>query len=356
VFWKPRFSAANNYNMNYKKERPFYKYRYDDKFRMYVEEISDNFEYRSYARNYDYRYGIALETEDVNGYVIKKEIDEFGRLTKVQGPKEAAAGQPYTIMMEYFPTTIVSNGNISRTAYARTKHFDAQHPNDPIETVTFADGLGRAIQVKKDGAITDNKTPDQQSDVMIVSGRAKFDAFGRVKAAYYPQTAPLGDWNKLMDSFDSVEPTKTTYDILDRPVTTTPSSLDKGGRSGEWFDFKGTLDVIIALLANELRGLKLGGGALDDKIGDGINAIDNASNAIKTIKGAGEEEKIDMQIKVYTTTDILRDNDSQVHEGKPRDTSVIASDSVKINALNKRNYNIKKQEAERKNIIYKQNK
>ena len=206
---------------NYKKERPFYKYRYDDKFRMYVEEISDNFEYRSYARNYDYRYGIALETEDVNGYVIKKEIDEFGRLTKVQSPKEAAAGQPYTIAMEYFPTTTVSNGNITRTAYARTKHFDAQHPNDPIETVTFVDGLGRAIQVKKDGAITDNKTPDQQSDVMIVSGRAKFDAFGRVKAAYYPQTAPLGDWNKLMDSFDSVEPTKTTYDILDRPVTTT---------------------------------------------------------------------------------------------------------------------------------------
>ncbi|MDY0987837.1 RHS repeat-associated core domain-containing protein [Flavobacterium sp. CFBP9031] len=206
---------------NYKNERPFYKYRYDRYYKMYVEEISDNFEYRSYARDYDYRYGIALETEDVNGYVIKKEIDEFGRLTKVQGPKEAAAGQPYTIMMEYFPTTIVSNGNISRTAYARTKHFDAQHPNDPIETVTFADGLGRAIQVKKDGAITDNKTPDQQSDVMIVSGRAKFDAFGRVKAAYYPQTAPLGDWNKLMDSFDSVEPTKTTYDILDRPVTTT---------------------------------------------------------------------------------------------------------------------------------------
>lgn len=206
---------------NYKKERPFYKYRYEDKFKMYVEEISDNFEYRSYARNYDYRYGIALETEDVNGYVIKKEIDEFGRLTKVQSPKEAVAGQPYTIAMEYFPTTTVSNGNITRTAYARTKHFDAQHPNDPIETVTFADGLGRAIQVKKDGAITDNKTPDQQSDVMIVSGRAKFDAFGRVKAAYYPQTAPLGDWNKLMDSFDSVEPTKTTYDILDRPVTTT---------------------------------------------------------------------------------------------------------------------------------------
>jgi len=206
---------------NYKKQRPFYKYRYDGQFKMYVEEISDNFEYRSYARNYDSRYGIALETEDVNGYVIKKEIDEFGRLIKVQGPKEAATGQPYTIMMDYFPTTVVSNGNITRTAYARTKHFDAQHPNDPIETVTFVDGLGRPIQVKKDVAITNNTTPDQQSDVMVVSGRAKFDAFGRAKEAYYPQTATLGDWNKFMDSYDSTVPTKTTYDVLDRPITTT---------------------------------------------------------------------------------------------------------------------------------------
>lgn len=206
---------------NYKKERPFYKYRYDDQFKMYVEEISDNFDYRSYARNYDSRYGIALESEDVNGYVIKKEIDEFGRLIKVQGPKEAAIGQPYTIQMDYFPTTIVSNGNISRTAHARTKHFDAQHPTDPIETVTFVDGLGRAIQVKKDAAITENQAPEQQSNVMVVSGRALFDAFGRVKAAYYPQTSALGDWNKFMDSYDSVEPTKTTYDVLDRPMTTT---------------------------------------------------------------------------------------------------------------------------------------
>ena len=205
---------------NYKKERPFYKYRYDDQFKMYVEEISDNFDYRSYARNYDSRYGIALETEDINGYVIKKEIDEFGRLTKVQGPKEAAVGQSYTIQMEYFPTTIVSDGNISRTAYAKTKHFDAQHPNDPIETVTFVDGLGRPIQVKKDAAITDNAAPDVQKDVMIVSGRAKYDAFGRVTAAYYPQTSSLGDWSKFTDTFDGVEPSKTVYDILDRPVLT----------------------------------------------------------------------------------------------------------------------------------------
>ncbi|WPO78020.1 RHS repeat-associated core domain-containing protein [Flavobacterium sp. KACC 22761] len=206
---------------NYKGERPTFYYRYDDKLKMYVEEISDNFDYRSYFRRYDTRYGIPLETEDINGYVVLKELDELGRITRIQGPKEAATGQLYTIQMEYFPKTIVADGKITRTAYAKTSHFDAQHPNDPIETVTFVDGIGRAIQIKKDAAITDNKTPDQQSDVMIVSGRAKFDAFGRVKEAYYPQTSVLGDWNKFLDSYDLVEPTKTTYDILDRPITTT---------------------------------------------------------------------------------------------------------------------------------------
>lgn len=223
---------------NYKRERPAYSYRYDDIFKMFVEEISDNFGYHSYFRYYNSFYGVPRETEDINGYVIKKEFDTFGRLTKVQGPKEAAAGQPYTIMMEYFPAATVSNGKITRTAYAKTKHFDAQHPDDPIETVTFVDGLGRAIQVKKDAAITDNKTPDQQSDAMIVSGRAKFDAFGRVKAAYYPQTAALGDWNKFVDSFDSVEPTKTTYDILDRPITTT---LPDGAATKMAYSIEGTL-------------------------------------------------------------------------------------------------------------------
>ncbi|WP_430408239.1 RHS repeat-associated core domain-containing protein [Flavobacterium olei] len=65
-------------------------------------------------------------------------------------------------------------------------------------------------------------------------------------------------------------------------------------------------------------------------------------------------QMIDMQIQNYSTTDPLRGNDSQVHVGKPRDTSVVPSDSARINSLNKQNYKIKKQEAEMKTIIYKQ--
>ncbi|WP_319802356.1 RHS repeat-associated core domain-containing protein [Flavobacterium sp. N502540] len=66
-------------------------------------------------------------------------------------------------------------------------------------------------------------------------------------------------------------------------------------------------------------------------------------------------EMINMQIQNYSTTDPIRGNDSQVHVGKPRDTSVLPSDSAMINTLNKQNYKAKMQEAQRKTLIYKQN-
>lgn len=45
---------------------------------------------------------------------------------------------------------------ITVPAYAVTKHYDVQHPNDDMETVTFVDGFGRPVQVKKDGVVTGN--------------------------------------------------------------------------------------------------------------------------------------------------------------------------------------------------------
>ena len=46
-------------------------------------------------------------------------------------------------------------------------------------------------------------TPDQQTNAMIILGWVKYDAFGRVVEAHYPQTAPLADWDKFLDSFVS---------------------------------------------------------------------------------------------------------------------------------------------------------
>ena len=72
----------------------------------------------------------------------------------MRGPNELATGVPYAIAFEYQPLATFNESGITAPAYAVTKHYDIQHPNDDLETVTFVDGFGRAVQVKKDGVVT----------------------------------------------------------------------------------------------------------------------------------------------------------------------------------------------------------
>src|SRR4029079_13562741 len=51
---------------------------------------------------------------------------------------------------------------------------------------------------------------------MIVSGRVLFDAFGRAISERYPITEPLGTPGVFNPTADSVTPTTTAYDVLDR--------------------------------------------------------------------------------------------------------------------------------------------
>ncbi|MDR2948024.1 MAG: hypothetical protein LBV71_02330, partial [Prevotella sp.] len=99
---------------------------------------------------------------------------------------------------------------------------DPQNPDDDLETVTFVDGFARAVQVKKDGVMTTttNGTNPQDQKVMIVSGRAKFDPFGRVREAFYPVSEATGSKTVFNPAFDNVTPTKTEYDVMDRAVKT----------------------------------------------------------------------------------------------------------------------------------------
>ena len=90
-----------------------------------------------------------------------------------------------------------------------------------METVTFVDGFGRAVQVKKDGVVTSASKGSSAKDenVMIVSGRNVYDAFGRVAKAFYPTTEGTGSKSTFSKSFDNVSPTVTVYDVLDRATS-----------------------------------------------------------------------------------------------------------------------------------------
>ena len=111
-----------------------------------------------------------------------------------------------------------------------------------METVTFVDGFGRAVQVKKDGVVTSASKGSSAKDenVMIVSGRNMYDAFGRVAKAFYPTTEGTGSKSTFNKSFDNVSPTVTVYDVLDRATsvtlpdnstTTTAYTVDNGSHA-----------------------------------------------------------------------------------------------------------------------------
>jgi YD repeat-containing protein len=79
-------------------------------------------------------------------------------------------------------------------------------------TVYFC--FGRPIQVKKESMV-------DGAPKMIVSGLARYDAFGRVKETFYPVVEDLTNKTIFNTAFDnSVPPTITTYDILDRVTKT----------------------------------------------------------------------------------------------------------------------------------------
>ncbi|MBO4333020.1 MAG: RHS repeat protein, partial [Paludibacteraceae bacterium] len=195
----------------------FFTYTYERRYNMYPERVEDAFGYRSEMEDYDYRYGIPLTVRDMNGYTVKYHTDGYGRVDTIVAPNEQSAGNPFTIAYQYV------NGNDYKTRYAVTNHFDVQHPDDPVTTVTHVDGLGRPLQVKKEAEI-------DGSVRYIVSGKAEYDALGRTVRSYHPSTCAAGDALKLATFSDRLL-NSSSFDAIDRPLTQTLPGDASGAES-----------------------------------------------------------------------------------------------------------------------------
>ncbi|CRK58109.1 Mll6838 protein [Alloactinosynnema sp. L-07] len=200
---------ANKAGQRYKLE-----YGYDTVVGVHVESVVDSLGYRSTA-THNIKYGLPDRTVDQNNQQLLRSYDTVGRIDTITSPYEIGTGRP-TIDFDYHPEAAVP--------YAVTRHTDrsaAGLRTDTIDTVTFTDGVQRVVQVKKDATVATNPG-DTQAAVMTVSGRTKVDVLGRVVAAYQPITEPIGAANTTLNpTFDSVAPTRTTFDVLDRAVTST---------------------------------------------------------------------------------------------------------------------------------------
>ncbi|MFD6533447.1 SpvB/TcaC N-terminal domain-containing protein [Streptomyces sp. NPDC060184] len=188
-------------------------YGYDTVVGVHVESVEDSFGYRS-TSTHNLKYGVPERNTDQNEQSIDMSYDSVGRLDTVTGPLEQADGLT-TIDFDYHPEATVP--------YATSKHLDRTSSGvraDTIDTVTFSDGLKRVLQTKKDASVA--ASPGAvPAEAMTVSGRLTFDALGRTVEKYYPVTEAKGAANTTFNaSFDTVAPTKDTFDVLDRSVRT----------------------------------------------------------------------------------------------------------------------------------------
>lgn len=194
---------------NHRGEHMHYDYTYDDVAHTYVTRVHDAYGHSSYSR-YDLRFGQLTGTTDMNGQETRYTVDDRGRVTAVTGPYELASNDT-TIKIAYFEN--------ASPPYSVVTHFDPEHPDSAgIRTVTFLDGLFRPLQVKKSAVIREENGNEMKK--WIVSGRVKFDAFGRTVASRYPvtSTAAIG---QFVGEEDTEAPTTTTFDVLDRPLLET---------------------------------------------------------------------------------------------------------------------------------------
>ncbi|MEQ1746585.1 MAG: SpvB/TcaC N-terminal domain-containing protein, partial [Saprospiraceae bacterium] len=253
-----------------------FEYTFDSVVHTYVTAVKDHFGQTSKS-TYDLAFGLPLETTDMNGETIRYSLDAKGRVDTIVGPYELAAGLPYTILFDYHPNAPVP--------YARTRHYDPE-TGDDIETYTFTDGLQRPVQVKKTGAIfTGNGTADKP--VMIVSGRTKFDAFGRSVESRYPLAEPPGTETVFNPAANSVPPTRTEYDVLDRPLNVqlpdgaaTQTGYDFGQDDGGYFAFSTKTTDALGNEKETVTDLRGRTRALRERIGNDNIWTKNRHNAI----------------------------------------------------------------------------
>ena len=178
-------------------------YEYDQAVHTYVEKVSNSYGYTSKA-TYDYAFGQMLSSTDLNGQQVNYELDATSEgSSRSRARMSSKGGLGYTIRFAYHPKASIP--------WALTQHYDPAHPGNPLETVTFVDGLGRVLQTKKDVALFQGEGKADE-EAMVVSGKVIYDAYGRVVEAYQPRV-DQGKPGEFLGG-EGEHPTKTTYDVL----------------------------------------------------------------------------------------------------------------------------------------------
>ena len=182
----------------------------------------------------------------MNNNEMRTRIDDRGRVVEVTSPKEMNLqnGEDWTIRNMYKSETSIDTKlqSLNNTEYridgtgsflaiasgsstqptnkqhwALTRHnladlsIASQPSYSELKTLSIVDGLGKAIQVKKQHFINGSSLGWQ------ISGKETKDAFGRTIMTFLPTfDSNLANLNYNSSSNNSISPTNITYDVRDR--------------------------------------------------------------------------------------------------------------------------------------------
>jgi len=193
-------------------ERVVVDYVYDEHNHARVGETTDSHGVVAKA-TFDGITGRIASRTDANGRTTAYTYDQAHRLKSIAGPLEYDPDDPSkaTVSFDYRTN--------EATPVVLARHFDAFHPDDPIETAAFADGLGRKVQTKRDATVHNN-VADAPSDVMVVEDSVEFDALGQQIRTWYPMKEPLGQAH-VYNAARTTPSTATAYNTAGRVVDIT---------------------------------------------------------------------------------------------------------------------------------------
>lgn len=181
-------------------------YEYDAETGKYVIRTTDAFGYISFGL-YNPYLDVLTKSTDITGNVIQYGYDDYGRQISITEPYSPANVSTITHSYYFDHYGMPSSNQNIKIFRARTSHYDADHPNNLINTDSYSDFMGRVIQVKKD---IDINGTERRS----VSGRPIFDVFGRQLYQYQPQEGDIQDNNLNLNLSQFM--LSNTYDHSDR--------------------------------------------------------------------------------------------------------------------------------------------
>ncbi len=173
---------------------------------------------------YNPLFDVVTRKVDTGGNAMVFYYDGFGRPSSIMGPNEIASNSTVpTVKYKYWTdhAGIANNNSAVKIYRASTANYDPEYAstNNAITTDTYADFLGRVVQVKKDIELSG-------AEWRSVSGRTVYDIMGRAIRQYQPKFEMLGNTNLYVNGANGSS-TSQSYDNQDRVV----SAIDQDGNS-----------------------------------------------------------------------------------------------------------------------------